>query len=192
MKKLPNGFRIIALLIMLIGWLLYHFHILGIRAMAILFIVAIVLSLAGVVITFKNIKKTAPKKTGLQKVSSNIIKFSGIGAIVALMLMTLHISNIGHPLLNGSLGLFIIGIIVLMASLPNANNTAVNPALRRQSIIYNTIICLGVICTVVGMILRINHYPYGKQIMFWSLAFVMVFLVFLIIHAMYTKKKSSL
>ena len=160
--------------------------------MATLFVAAIILSFAGVIITLKNIKKTASKKTGLEKVSSNIIKFSGIGAIVALMLIMLRIPHIGRPLLNVSLALFIVGIITLIASLPNANNTGVSLALKRQSIIYNTIICLGVICTVIGMLLRINHYPGGKQIMFGSLAFVMVFLVFLIIHAMYVKKKNKL
>jgi hypothetical protein len=129
------------------------------------------------------------RKTGLQKVSSIIIYSSAFGVFIALTLIVLHMRHIGFPLLNFSLILFIAGIIVLMTALLSSKNAAPNPAFRGQSIIYNNILCLGVICTITGMLLRINHYPGGKLLMFGSLAFTMGFLVFLIIYAMYIKKK---
>jgi len=97
--------------------------------------------------------------SGIQKVSNNIILAAGFGAMTGLMLIVWGMRSVGLPILNTSLVICIVGFVGLMAA-PQKPNPVLNPSQMR---VYSGVLCLCIICTLTGLLIRINHYPGGKQ-----------------------------
>lgn len=137
----------------------------------------------------RNKTRTDPSKqvSSIQKVLNNIIIASAFGVLLALVFIIWHIRYIGMPLLNISLATCITGFIGLMA-VPPKPNSVLN---TKHTRVYSAIICLSAVCTLIGLLLRVNHYPYGKQLMFGGLAFLVITMILFIIYAKYIKKKST-
>jgi hypothetical protein len=136
-------------------------------------------------------KKTAAGGpiSGLQKVSGAVIYSSAFGAIIALALIVFHVRYIGRPLLNFSLVLFIVGALVGIIAPAETSN--ISPDVKRQTFVFRGVIYSSIICSVIGILLRINHYPGGKLLMFGGLLFVVLFLIFLIVYKKYVDSYSK-
>ena len=170
---------------------------------SIIFSVFIALSCIYMIIRLIAIRKKAAaggdiQVSGIQKVLNNILVASAFGVMFALILIVWHMRYIGFPLLNVSLvicilgfcGLLVISILSLcgLMIVPQRPNAPLNP---NQSMVAGALLILCVICTLIGMLLRINHYPGGKQLTFYGLASAIITSVIIIIYAGYIKKKRS-
>ncbi len=153
------------------------------------FFVFILVSLTRLFISFRKITAASGPISGLQKVSSAVIFSSAIGAIIASTLIVFHVRYIGRPLLNFSLILFIVGCLI--GIIAPTNSTNIGPDVKRQTFVFRGVIYLGAICTIIGGLLTINHYPGGKIIMFGGLLFIIIFLIFLIIYKKYSSSYSK-
>ena len=151
----------------------------------------LVFILVSLTLSFINIRKKAAAigpTSGLQKVSGIIIYCSAIGVMIALLFIVFHMRQIGHPLLNFSLILYIAGAVVgIMAPVKSINGT-ITPGVK-QAFTLRTILYLCAICTVTGLLLRINHYPEGKFLMYGGLSFLFISLIFLIIRRKHVNMK---
>jgi len=125
--------------------------------------------------------------SGIQKVSNNIILVSAFGVMLGLILIVWHMRHIGLPLLNISLVVCMVGFIGLMAA-PQKPNPVLSP---KQTIVYSWILCLSIICTLTGLLIRINHYPGGKQFEYGGIATLIVSMLVLIVYAKLKKRKSE-
>ena len=137
--------------------------------------------------------------SGIQKVLNNILVASAFGVMLALILIVWHMRYIGFPLLNASLVICILGFVgLLVISILGFNGLMIvpqkpNAALSlKQSLGYGAVLILCVICTLAGMLLRINHYSGGKQLMFGGLVCLLITSVIIIIYAKYIKNKDKI
>jgi hypothetical protein len=132
------------------------------------------------------------QSSGIHKISDAILIAATFGTMLALALIVWHMQYIGKPLLNYSLVICILGFCLKLFAPPVQNNTAITPAQKRMQGISSTVIYLCIICTITGLLLRINHFPAGKLLTYWGSGLLLTFLVLLIIYASYLKKRGSI
>jgi hypothetical protein len=203
MKKLSKAFGYFALIVLLSAVLLGYLHMLDARRMKIFVIVGIILSVVGhIIYLIYNRLETAKnygKKTGLNRLSYNIMMSSAVGAVIALMFIMLHMRSVGRPLLNFSLGSFIVGVVIAMIW-QYSNSARLHGSIKQQAIVFNSvrlaiainsIIYLSTICMTIGLLLKVNHHPEGKLLINGGIAFLIAFLFIIVIYARYVKKKSA-
>lgn len=123
--------------------------------------------------------------SGIQKVSNNIILAAGFGAMSGLTIIVWGMRSAGLPILNTSLMICIVGFIGLMAA-PQKPNPVLNP---NQMKVYSWVLCLCIICTLTGLLIRINHYPGGKQFEYGGIITLLGAIFSFIIYAKYKKVK---
>lgn len=153
------------------------------------FIAFILVSLIRTFISLRKIAAASGPISGLQKVSNAVIFSSAFGVIIALTLNVSHVRYIGRPLLNFSLVLLIVGALIGIIAPTNSTNIA--PDVKRQTFVFRGVIYIGTICSIIGALLTINHYPGGKILMIGGLSFIIIFLIFLIIYKKYSNSYSK-
>ena len=132
-------------------------------------------------------RTNSTKVSGLQKVLNNMLIASAFVGMMALMFLIWHKQDVGLPLLNISLAVCITGFIGLMA-VPPRPNALLSP---NQTRIYSGILCLSIVCTLIGLLMRVNHHHEGKQFEFGGIATLSAVIILFIIYAKYKKTKGT-
>jgi hypothetical protein len=126
--------------------------------------------------------------SGLQTVSNTMNYSAAAGAIIAIMFVVFHNSEIGRPLLNFSLVLYMAGVAIGMFA-PLQSNSDLKFGMLQNSILFRNIIYIGAICTVACLLLRINHFAAGRLLKYVGPSFAFVFLIFLAVYAKFAEKR---
>ncbi len=148
--------------------------------------------LVSLTLSFISIRKKAAAagpQPGLQKVSTIVIYSSAVCVFVSLLLIVFHMRGIGRPMLNFSLMLFIAGAVIgMFVPIRSDAATRVN---RKQSLAIRIVIYSGTILSVLGVLLKLNHYRVGKSLMFAGAAIVFGCLLTLIAYGRYKLRSSK-
>ena len=142
-------------------------------------------------ISKKALAKDTVPGSGIFKGLDALLIVSTFGTMLGLLLSIWHMRDIGRLIENISLLLCILGFSARLLALLRSNNTGIAPALRRRRMVLGTVMHLVIICIIVGILLKINHFPGGTMLLYWGTGVFFTFLFSLVIFAFYTKTKSK-
>lgn len=145
--------------------------------------VIVLTAFGGLFISFRKKAGLTEQMSGLQKASSVIAYSSALILIIAVILLVFHLRHVGLMLVNVSLIVYIVAAVVgIIAQIKSRRNNGAVPGTMRRISVFGTVIYLGTICTVTGLLFRINHYPGGKVLMFGGLSLVILFFIVAIVY----------
>lgn len=143
--------------------------VIGLSVIALFFSVRSLISL--------NKKIVFAELSGLQKISTILVYSCLFGCITAVVFILCRLRHIGMPLLNFSLGLYIAGAVagIFAPAKQSVDGLVLNAG--KRSFAVRAFLYLCTICSVSGLLLKINHHPVGKLFMYGGFALMCIFLV---------------
>ena len=127
--------------------------------------------------------------SGLRRSVNAIVYTSSAATMAGLILILLGVRDIGRVIISYSLIGVLIGLVLTLLVPVRANRYAMNKAAYRSNIIIRTLIIIPLICMILGLILRINHYPGGQLMRLTGLVLMLV--CFIVIIYMTNQRKKQ-
>lgn len=127
----------------------------------------------------------------LSKIANAIYVVSAIGIMISAIFIAFHKVHTAHQLISVSLVLLIIGLLTGAFAPLRSNGNILNAIFVKRVVLLRNTIYLCLVCIMTGLLLRNNHYAYGKLLIYDGAAFLVVFLVIWEIYRQYIKKKNA-